>query len=333
MFNLSILSLLLLSVSSSMARLTPASVFERRQAGNLMISRRDGKVYQLEDEYKGEDFFTKWNFWSAPDPTHGSVNYLSLDAAKEKGLAFVDDNGATTLAVDSKTWLANGAFRDSVRISSQKTYSGGLFIADIAKMPWGCSVWPAWWTVGPNWPAGGEIDILEGVNNVQTNQMTLHTSEGCTLDAGAKMSGTAKGTQCATIGGDNTGCAVSDGDTRSYGQAFNDAGGGVFAHLWNADGIKVWHFARADIPGNIQSQQPNPDDGWGDPVAFFPNTGCDIAKHFYEHVLTFNIALCGDWAGNTYASSGCPGTCADAVMNPGNFVNAKWVINSVRVYQ
>lgn len=46
----------------------------------------------------------------------------------------------------------------SVRISSKKLYNGGLFIADFWSTPHGCSTWPAWWSVGPNWPNGGEID-------------------------------------------------------------------------------------------------------------------------------------------------------------------------------
>ena len=48
-----------------------------------------------------------------------------------------------------------------VRITSKKTYnSGTLFLADIYSMPHGCATWPAYWTVGPDWPNGGEIDIL-----------------------------------------------------------------------------------------------------------------------------------------------------------------------------
>jgi hypothetical protein len=45
---------------------------------------------------------------------------------------------------------------------SKKSYGQGLFIFDIAKAPHGCAVWPAAWMVGPSWPIGGEIDIIEG---------------------------------------------------------------------------------------------------------------------------------------------------------------------------
>jgi beta-glucanase (GH16 family) len=54
----------------------------------------------------------------------------------------------------------------SVRISSVDKWSSGLIIADFAKMPHGCGVWPAFWTVGAKWPDDGEIDIIENVNTV-----------------------------------------------------------------------------------------------------------------------------------------------------------------------
>ena len=40
------------------------------------------------------------------------------------------------------------------------------------------STWPAVWEVGDDWPNQGEVDIVEGVNNVSPNQATLHTAAG-----------------------------------------------------------------------------------------------------------------------------------------------------------
>jgi hypothetical protein len=183
-------------------------------------------------------------------------------------------------------------------------------------MPHGCSVWPAYWSVGPDWPNGGEIDILEGVHDMPTNQYTLHTSEGCTLShEGIEVKARRVNDQCAVSGVDNRGCAFVDTDDRSYGKPFNMVAGGVFAHLWNSDGIKVWHFARGEIPGDIEAQQPNPDT-WGPPVAFWSPATCDMSKHFYEHSLVIDTTICGDWAGGpSYAAAGCAGTCEQAVAN------------------
>jgi len=44
--------------------------------------------------------------------------------------------------------------------------------------------------------------------------------------------------------------------------------------------------------------------------------------------LLIDITFCGDWAGNSYATSGCPGTCAERLQDPGNFEvgGLRWVI-------
>jgi len=302
---------------------------------HIQVIRRRAKTYNLTDMYKGQDFFNDWTFFTDPDPTHGYVNYVDETTAQNAELAYVDSTGVAILAVDDTHNVAPGSNRDSVRIGSKKSYDGGLFIVDLAAMPYGCSVWPAWWSVGPDWPAGGEIDVLEGVNLATTNQYTLHTSSGCTIDppSGGVQLFTAQilGTQCESASGANAGCAFKDSDPRSYGEGFNNAGGGVFAHTWDESGIKIWHFSRADIPTDIISGNPDPST-WPTPSAFFSSQSCDMASHFYQHQLTFDITLCGDWAGSAYSSSGCPGTCQDAVSDPGNFVNAKFKINYVAVY-
>lgn len=62
---------------------------------------------------------------------------------------------------------------------------------DIRHMPQGCSTWPAAWeTLESDWPNSGEVDVVEGVNDVVPNQSTLHTSAGCTMPAsGLAMTG------------------------------------------------------------------------------------------------------------------------------------------------
>lgn len=60
-------------------------------------------------------------------------------------------------------------------------FTGGLVLMDAWHMPTGCGTWPAWWMNGPNWPYGGEIDILEGVNEFSQNQVSVHTGSGCRI--------------------------------------------------------------------------------------------------------------------------------------------------------
>ena len=65
-----------------------------------------------------------------------------------------------------------------------------LFSADVRHMPQGCSTWPAAWEVDEaNWPADGEVDILEGTNDIEPNQSTLHTSANCAQPATRTMNG------------------------------------------------------------------------------------------------------------------------------------------------
>ena len=44
--------------------------------------------YQRELSIVGSDFFDEFNWESQNDPTHGRVNYLTLDEAKAKNLTY-----------------------------------------------------------------------------------------------------------------------------------------------------------------------------------------------------------------------------------------------------
>ncbi|KAJ3822968.1 glycoside hydrolase family 16 protein [Lentinula raphanica] len=312
----------------------------RRAAHKARDTTTSNSTYVLEDLYQGQSFFNSslWTFFDDTDPTAGLVNYQSSADAQSKGLAYVQDDGTTVLKVDNTTSLTSGQYRDSVRIGSVKSYNGGLFIASFYAMPWGCATWPAFWTVGPNWPDQGEIDIIEGVNLNTHNQLTLHSGSGsaCTIESSFSSLISANSTignlQCASSDTSNTGCTYIDNDPRSYGQGFNAQGGGVYAMDWNSDAIKMWFFPRSDIPSDIINKTPNPS-SWGNPAALFSNTGCDISSHFSEHTITINTDVCGGWTESSFSGSGCSGTCADTVADPSNFDNAQWQIEYVAVYQ
>jgi hypothetical protein len=95
------------------------------------------------------------------------------------------------------------------------------------------------WTVNQeNYPSGGEIDIIEGINEANINTETLHTDSGCNIvraDQGGNMQGDGycdnnyshPPSQYA-----NQGCSVIDSsaaNSPSYGNDFNNIGGGVYA--------------------------------------------------------------------------------------------------------
>jgi len=289
-----------------------------------------------QDTYQGSTFFDTWDFFTGPDPTNGLVDFVNQTTAFAQNLAYVTSDGTVIMQGDNTTTLPAGQNRASVRIQSQKTYTGGLFILDLNMAPWGCGVWPAFWSLGANvtWPDAGEIDIIEGVHDNVHNQVTWHTLEGCNLTTPGNFTGSPVGqTDCNALINSNAGCGITDWSRVSYGEQFDAQGGGVYAMKWDEDGIAVWYFYRVSIPQDILDERPDPT-SWTTPSAQLASDGCDPFKYFNNHQLVFDITFCGDWAGNTYATTpGCTGTCPDHLMDPANFVNASWSINSLKVYR
>lgn len=189
----------------------------------------------MADKQAGGNFFDSWWFWSWDDPTHGTVNYVDAGTAWNEGLISINSAGNAIMKIDTTNQVSGG--RKSVRIHAHKVWTGGMVIMDALHMPYGCGTWPAWWQNGPNWPNGGEIDILEGVNAFTENQVSLHTGDGCTmpsnqnsLQSGQLTTGGYDSYNCASYATSNQGCGVRQvGDETSYGSGFNSVGGGVYA--------------------------------------------------------------------------------------------------------
>ena len=89
--------------------------------------------YSIVDTYTASNFFSSFNFFTGSDPTNGFVNYQSQSSAQSLGLINTNNN-QIYLGVDYTTVNPASPGRDSVRVTSNKAYTHGLFVADIAHM-------------------------------------------------------------------------------------------------------------------------------------------------------------------------------------------------------
>ncbi|KAF9518751.1 glycoside hydrolase family 16 protein [Hydnum rufescens UP504] len=295
--------------------------------------------YLLSDRFVGNTFFTGFTHEAIPDPTHGRVHYVDRATAIKHNLSWAS-NSKFTIRADHTTVLSpSGSGRMSVRLKSNRQWATSVLVLDITHMPRGCGTWPAFWTLGDNWPYGGEIDVIEGVNSIGPNQASLHTSAGCTQPPSTwpRYSGTLTSTNCDTYTSSNVGCGIKSTSQNSFGPAFNSIGGGWYAMERTNRTISIWFWPRhsPNVPRDVKSGTSTTvrTQGWGTPMAAFVDDTCPISSLFSAHNIIINLTFCGDWAGSVYSSSGCPGSCVDYVdNNPEAFVDAYFEFNSLRIY-
>ncbi|KAH9851281.1 concanavalin A-like lectin/glucanase domain-containing protein [Lenzites betulinus] len=296
-------------------------------------------TYNLVQEYSGSNFFTGWDFYGNYDNlTSGDVNWVTQTNATESKLAYVNDAGNAIIKVDNTTTVPYNYKRDSVRITTQDYFSiGTVLVFDATHLPYGCSVWPSFWTKGEDWPVGGEIDIIEAVNLMTYNQMALHTENGCTQASSVTQSGTTGSTNCST----DAGCTVAETQANSFGETFATAGGGVWAAQIDTSGIFIWFWTRDSVPSSVSSATDSIDpSSWGTPSASYPSSSCDISEFFTPQQLVIDITLCGNWAGEASvyeATCGGDGTATacyldNVITNGSNYANAYFEIAYIKAF-
>lgn len=306
-----------------------------------------GASYTLLRSYHGRSFFDGFNFFDGRDPTNGFVRYVDADVASAN--EYVWAGGDYAIMRPGTDIDSRGV--PSIRIESTQQFTKGLFLLDIERMPVGCGLWPAFWTVGDNWPYGGEIDIVEGVNRNQYNAATLHTDGGCSMLGihERNQTGTAEGAMCDSRF-TNSGCGsrAAVNASLTFGDGFNANGGGIYVMDWRSNGIRVWFFPRDDLPDDLAAISASPETdnlapdmrGWPIQMANFPNTNCNIDKAFQLNNIIFDLTFCGDWAGSSgvWRSSGCydpetAPTCQAYIMNNADAIAQEyWKIRQVKVY-
>ncbi|KAL4986558.1 endo-1,3(4)-beta-glucanase xgeA [Aspergillus falconensis] len=296
--------------------------------------------YKLQESWEGEKILNHFHFFDNADPTNGFVTYVNQSYAESAGLVKTTDSGSLYLGVDYETVLTvDGPGRESVRIESNEYYDQGLYVVDIQHMPGSiCGTWPAFWTVGPDWPTDGEIDIIEGVNKHEANEIVLHTSGTCDVGGDYNMTGTMTSSECGEASG-TIGCVVK-GQQGSSGDPFNEQGGGVYAMEWQEEYLKIWYFPRSSIPESLTAGTPDTS-SFGTPMAHLQGS-CNFKERFTHQKLILDTTFCGDWAGGVFGDSGCPvSDASDPMMscknyvaeNPAAYKNAYWELNSIKIYQ
>lgn len=299
------------------------------------------RAYDIVDDFSGLTFFDNWDFYGNYDNlTLGDVVWLNEADAFTQELALVNSAGNVIIKVDNFSNVPMNQKRNSVRITTKSSYSlGSLWIIDAVHLPYGCSVWPSIWTLGPDWPDGGEIDIIEGINQMPSNQYAMHTTPGCFHTTPPEQTGTSSLVDCSQA----SGCLVAENAPNSFQSGFAAAGGGVYAAQFDYTGIFIWFWSRPNVPASItQATATSSIDlsDWGTPSASYVNSTCTIEDFFGPQQLVIDITLCGEWAGlpsfydQTCASAGPTGICYnDNVVGSGtNYDEAYFELRYVRAY-
>ncbi|KIP06881.1 glycoside hydrolase family 16 protein [Phlebiopsis gigantea 11061_1 CR5-6] len=297
----------------------------------------------LVKEYSGAGFFDDWQYFGAGDNfTDGNVIWVNQSLANQLRLTQVNTAGNAVVKVDTSAVVWDNP-RNSVRITTNDFFEiGTIFVIDVVHIPFGCSVWPSIWTTGQPWPENGEIDIIESVNLMGFNQMSLHTTSGCFAAAGTDQTGSpvSTGSNCSQTAG----CGVKENKPNSFGANFAQNRGGAWVMQFDVSGIFIWFFQRSEIPQSIVLSNKTltvDTDSWGPPSAAFVNgTTCNISNYFQAQQIVIDITLCGNWAGmaSVYNQTGCGAftnnTCYlnNVLGNGQNYANAYFEVSYIRAF-
>ncbi|KAK8847650.1 hypothetical protein IAR55_005509 [Kwoniella newhampshirensis] len=312
---------------------------------SLQIARVGATVYPRTESYTGTSFFDGFEFpvETYDNTTNGDVFWAT---PSNTSLLYVNDANRVILKVDNTTSVVYNEKRYAPKLLTKNTYEPGtVWVMDAVHMPYGCSVWPALWTQGPNWPAGGEIDIIEGINDRTFSMMALHTGNAstCTVsNSSSSMTGTVTVDNCNNDATQNSGCTINDNSPNSYGEGFASAGGGVYVAEFATDAIRIWFMTRSSVPSSLSVSADSIDTTTlGTPVAEYSSSTCDIQNLFGPQRLTIDITLCGDFAGvPSLLAQTCPALVGDAtcystyVVNDASatYANAYFELNYINVF-
>ncbi|KAM3429226.1 hypothetical protein MY4824_008373 [Beauveria thailandica] len=330
-------------------------------AGLAVVDHAAAAKFTLSQTYNSTNFLTEFHFRETgtlperQDDNWAWVKYRNVKDAEERGLVSVE-NDKVYLGVDHKTLLENnedGPRRDTLRVQSKWSFREGLVITRFYHMPKPvCGAWPAYWTLGENWPSNGEIDMYEGWNLHEVNKPAIHTAPEsevgqCYLDSSASAKIVSENCDNAFQNNRNAwagqGCQVEEEKDGIWGAP----DGGIQALEWTNDTIKLYTWQIGKAPKNIDSDTPDTS-SWGTPTVQLSSPRCDTSRAFGNQTILFTLPFCGNPPGNNQFWSQLPAnskkgqtcnqitgadTCIKYVAeNPKEFEEFYFGVNDVRLF-
>lgn len=315
---------------------TPAPPVGAALAGNspTPCSEQGGINYHLTWQAVGPNFFNDFDYIH-DDANHGGAQYLPREEAVQKQVTVAHDTHAILRAGPKGKYLK----RTSAKLRTKKAWTYFLMAMKYDHLPFGCGVWPSLWTTSPEeaWPNGGELDILEYVNEYPSrSSFHVGTANKCALDASElhrpgcpaledvvynfTKTGMHGHYDCVTDYPDHIGCAPNKAPLRSGKELSGQAG--VVAVEWTASYLKVFIIPAFDIPADLSSDMPRPDDWDKWLVSYYPfgvserssPGSCPNPDQLMKsQQFVMNLNFCGDWGSKVWADSSCANTKGPAM--------------------
>jgi hypothetical protein len=268
---------------------------------------------------QGATFFDEWNFL-LNEPNSGAAQYLPKDQALAQRVVEATA-GAAIIRSGPK---GDNLKRTSAKLETTRKWKYFLATTKFSHVPWGCGVWPAFWTHSPDvaWPNGGELDILEFANEIgsrssfhvgQSNRCQLNSAElnkpGCAAIPDAEYDFTGH-YDCITAYPEHIGCAPNKLPLLSGQELASQPS--VVAVEWTEDYIKIFRIPEAEIPNDLNSNIPQPDtwDQWV--VTYYPFAASERsvpgscpnpANLMAAQQIVISLGFCGDWASKVWINS------------------------------
>lgn len=306
------------------------------------------------------------------DPTQGDVVYDRVNWVNDDIIKLTENDGLYGYVKSRNDSLGFDSFRFTSKpyYNLNKDAQKILFVFK-GKFPSANGVWPAWWLNGSrqdewlynesthnvsdesldkysgigqfystpspvnctDWPAAGEIDIIETINGNNIIHNTIHTCPQM-CDSEWNDDGVIINCANATLTDPNSGCS---------GKSYKiDSPEGTFACLWENNSIRFYYWeSEVDVrsDGGPLSASPQPET-WSktslkNHVRFLEtDAGCDDIKHkdwqcetckdidkceFVNLKMIFNITLCGKWAGSEFdETESSTENCREYILGEGN---------------